>query len=77
MPNLSFASYKKEGIENFPDSYKPYLLEIQKKHPNWTFTALYTELDWNNVINNENKFGLNLVPKSYSDSWKNTKARTV
>lgn len=63
---------KKEGIENFPDSYKPYLQELQKKYPNWKFVALYTGLDWKYVIDNENKFGKNLVPKSYSDSWKNT-----
>ena len=61
-----------EGIENFPDSYKPYLEELQKKYPNWSFVALYTGLDWEYVINNENVFGKNLVPKSYSDSWKNT-----
>ena len=67
------ASYKLEGIENFPDSYKPYLQEIQKKYPNWKFTALYTELDWEYVIDNENIFGKNLVPKSYQDRWKNTK----
>ena len=63
---------RKEGIENFPDSYKPYLEELQKKYPNWKFVALYTNLDWKYVIDNENEFGKNLVPKSYSDSWKNT-----
>ena len=62
----------KEGIENFPESYRPYLEELQKNYPNWTFTALYTNLDWNYVIQNENKFGKNLVPKSYHDRWKNT-----
>ena len=67
-------SYKTEGIESFPESYKPYLLELQKQYPNWTFTALYTELDWKYVIDNENKFGVSLVPKSYSDAWKNRKA---
>lgn len=67
------AADKKEGIDNFPDSYKPYLLELQKKYPNWNFVALYTNLDWKYVIDNENKFGKNLVPKSYSDRWKNTK----
>ena len=61
-----------EGIENFPESYKPYLEELKKNHPNWTFTALYTNLDWDYVIKNENVFGKNLVPKSYSDNWKNT-----
>lgn len=67
------AAEKKEGIESFPDSYKPYLVELQKKYPNWHFVALYTNLDWKYVIDNENIFGKNLVPKSYSDRWKNTK----
>lgn len=66
------ASTKKEGIENFPSSYQPYLRELAKKHPNWKFTALYTNLDWSYVISQESKFGKNLVPKNYSDSWKNT-----
>lgn len=67
----SQASTKKDGIENFPSSYQPYLKELARKHPNWKFTALYTNLDWNYVINEENQFGKNLVPKNYSDSWKN------
>ena len=70
---VSNAAQRKEGIDSFPDSYKPYLLELQKKYPNWNFIALYTDLDWNYVIDNENQFGKNLVPKSYSDAWKNTK----
>ena len=61
-----------DGIENFPSSYQPYLKELAKKHPNWKFTALYTNLDWNYVIEQENQFGKNLVPKNYSDAWKNT-----
>lgn len=73
MNNDCYAAERKEGIENFPDSYKPYLQELQKKYPSWKFTALYTGLDWEYVINNENQFGKNLVPKSYSDRWKNTK----
>ncbi len=56
----------------FPESYQPYIDELKKKYPNWEFTALYTNLDWEEVIDNENVFGKNLVPKSYSDSWKNT-----
>ena len=57
----------------FLSSYKPYIDELEKKYPNWEFKALYTNLDWKYVIDNENVFGKNLVPKSYSDSWKNTK----
>ncbi len=67
------AVTKKEGVENFPTQYQGYLKELQKKYPNWKFIALYIDLDWNYVINQENVFGKNLVPKSYSDSWKNTK----
>ena len=59
--------------DTFPSSYKPYIDELEKKYPNWEFKALYTNLDWKYVIDNENVFGKNLVPKSYSDSWKNTK----
>lgn len=66
------ASTKIEGIQNFPDSYKPYLEEITKKHPNWRFIAMYTNLDWNYVIDQESVFGKNLVPKNYGDAWKNT-----
>lgn len=66
------ASNKLDGIENFPTSYQPYLRELEKKHPNWKFKALYTNLDWTYVINEENIYGKNLVPKNYSDSWKNT-----
>ena len=72
FPNKVEASIKKEGIENFPSNYQPYLRELLKKHPNWKFTALYTNLDWNYVISCENQFGKNLVPKNYSDAWKNT-----
>ena len=66
------GAYTENGISNFPESYRPYLEVLQRKHPEWSFTALYTELDWNYVIDNENVFGKNLVPKSYTDEWKNT-----
>ena len=46
---------------------------LKNRYPNWEFIGLYTELDWNYVIENENIFGKNLVPKSYTDEWKNTK----
>ncbi len=66
------ASTKLEGIDNFPESYKPYLKKLAEKYPNWKFVALYTGLDWNYVIDQENIFGKNLVPKNYIDRWKNT-----
>lgn len=68
----SQASIKKDGIENFPENYRPYLQELKNKYPNWEFTALYTGLDWNYVISQEYRNDKNLVPLSYSDSWKCT-----
>lgn len=73
ISQITYGVSRKEGISNFPKSYQPYLQEMQKKAPNWKFIALYTDLDWKYVIDNENKFGKNLVPKSYSKRWKNTK----
>ena len=73
FPSYSFCSTKLEGIDAFPVSYQPYLKVLKQKHPNWNFIALYTDLDWNYVIDNENIFGKNLVPISYHDNWKNIK----
>jgi len=78
--SLVLSTFNKDVAEErgaisneFPQNYKPYIEELKKSHPNWTFKALYTNLDWNYVIDNENIFGKNLVPKNYSDNWKNTK----
>lgn len=44
--------------------------ELKKAHPNWTFTILYTGLDWNNVIYNETEayHGRSLVQNS-NTAW--------
>ena len=33
FPSYSFCSTKLEGIDAFPESYQPYLRELQKKYP--------------------------------------------
>ena len=59
-----------EGFENLNESkypgYKEKLRTIQKKHPNWTFTILYTDLNWEDVIFNESvgNHSINLVDGS-------------
>ena len=55
---IVLGATKKEGIENFPQEYQAYLRELQNKYPNWKFIALYTDLDWTYVINQENVFCL-------------------
>ena len=47
---MNYAADRREGIENFPDSYKPYLYELQKKHPNWNFKAVRTNIDFDIVL---------------------------
>lgn len=63
--------------ENKYSGYKELIDELKKNHPNWTFTLLYTRLDWNEVIKNEGHSDyrmspLNLIPDSsdYPDDWR-------
>lgn len=44
---------------------------LKKSHPNWTFTILYTGLDWNQVLKNETTVahGRNLVSGSKTGEW--------
>ena len=37
----------------FPSSYIPYLVYLHKKHPNWVFRAINTNLKWDNVVSGE------------------------
>lgn len=59
-------------IEEFPDSYKPYLRALHEKYPNWKFEAVKTKLEWSDVVANESKVGKNLVAKTSIASWKST-----
>jgi len=40
------------NLTNYPEIYTA-IQELKTAHPNWTFTILYTGLDWNNVLYNE------------------------
>lgn len=60
----SFSSSTYPGYATLIDSLK-------KAHPNWTFTILYTGLDWNQVLKNETTatHGRNLVSGSKTGEW--------
>ena len=62
------ASYA--DIAQFPANYQPALQALKEAHPNWTFVAQYTQLDWNTVIANEIINGRSLVHKSLADYCK-------
>lgn len=56
----------------FPSTYLSSLNALHKKYPNWQFEAVNTGLSWDDVIKNESKNGVNLVPSSGDDSTKST-----
>lgn len=56
----------------FPTTYLTYLNALHKKYPKWQFEAVDTGLNWDDVIKNESKNGVNLVPSSGDDSTKST-----
>ena len=51
----------------FPQSYKTLLESVAKAHPNWSFVAVDTGLDWNTVVSEEAKNNRSLVVKSNAD----------
>ena len=63
--------YKKGSnlLDKYP-GYSNLIDNLIEKHPNWTFTILYTGLDWNTVIKNETTatHGRNLV-QNKSGEW--------
>lgn len=44
---------KRTGIDAFPEDYKEDLRRLQQLHPNWSFTAFYTDLNWQGFMNGE------------------------
>ena len=53
----------------FPESYIPYLLELHKQHPTWTFKAYQTGLDWEKAVKGENTLGNNLIELNKGTNW--------
>lgn len=66
----NYTQTVKSGINAFPEDYQVYLREIQKEHPNWTFDAYYTGMDWSDLVTNETDHGHNRIHKSANSLWK-------
>ena len=66
---------RNNGINNFPESYKILLQKLVNKtgHKNWKFVAFYTDIDWNELIEEEHTHLKNTIIKSsttrYPDEW--------
>lgn len=55
-------SLKKEFQDaGFPDSYWDGLSNLKTIHPNWTFKAVKTNLDWNSAVTAESAVGVSLI----------------
>lgn len=74
-PASSDAEFEKM-IADFPESYKPQLRELHKKHPKWIFNPVKTGLDWNTVVANEvntSREVKHTIEGSRPKSWRSTK----
>lgn len=55
---------------NFPSGYHEKLVALAKAHPNWTFVAHNTGVDWYEAATQERVGNRSLVYKTVADSWK-------
>ena len=71
----TYTQVAKTGIAEFPESYQGYLKELSELHPDWTFTAFYTGITWDEFMKNESSLGSgyshgkNTVIASAESSW--------
>lgn len=70
--NTTFEEYL--TVQGFPASYRAQLLELHAKYPEWKFVARHTNLEWEDVITEESKLGVNLVHSNSISSWKSTQS---
>lgn len=55
---------------NFPSGYHERLVALAATHPNWTFVAHNTGVDWYEAVTQERVGNRSLVYKTVIDSWK-------
>ena len=71
----TYTQTTKTGISEFPESYQGALKELSELHPEWTFTAFYTGITWDDFMKNESSLGSgyahgkNTVIASAENSW--------
>ena len=59
------GDFEKEMLsKGFSESYLPYLKALHERHPNWTFTAVKTNIDFLDAVTNENYGTISLVDGS-------------
>ena len=72
---ISAQKVRNNGINNFPESYQILLNKLVEKngYTNWKFKAFYTDIEWDELVENETKHMKNTIYKSqysaYPESW--------
>lgn len=68
---IDATSSNNNGIASFPASYQTLLNKLVSNtgHTNWKFKALYTDIDWNTLVENETDDLHNTIYKGYPSSW--------
>lgn len=59
-------------LSSFPKSYQSFIEKLIQAHPNWTFVPMNTNLEWEEVLENEMVDARNLVETYQPDTWKST-----
>ncbi|WP_134687254.1 N-acetylglucosaminidase [Brevibacillus migulae] len=73
--STSDYNFEKE-LQKFPESYRPALIELHKKHPQWQFVADNTGVDFNKFLQAEMLNGHVCTPEQkygYNPPWRDPK----
>ena len=58
---LALPEEAEAAFTNFPASYRPALIDLQRRFPNWNFVPLNTNLDWNHVLDQQRVMDRSLI----------------
>ncbi len=70
MYGLDETEGKYIDIEKFPSSYQSSLNSLKKKHPNWIFVPMNTNLDWSKSVKSQ-VGDRSLIHSDLAECWKN------
>ena len=59
-----------EEIAEFPESYKIYLRDLHRIHPNWHFRPAFVGRDFQEAVDRESRLGVSLIENYVNDAWK-------
>lgn len=58
-------NFKDNVLSKFPSGYHPYLIKMHNDHPNWSFEAYNTNVDFNTAVTKESAVGVSLTNSKY------------